>query len=158
MCQKAQLLRGRTSKAIRTFGIEKNQSNIVIDHRQALRIWEKYIQDLYDLENCPKDNAIEAEEELNENCKGPTILKSEVVNAIKDLRRKKVTRNDNIPAMLLKELGDSGLKIMTALVNKIYMNGDFLDVTIIALPKKNSDHRKIKSDFTHRKDCCTYFK
>ena len=41
---------------------------------------------------------------------------------------------------------------MTALVNKIYMSGDwpkdFLDVTMIALPKKNqakkcSDHRTI---------------
>jgi hypothetical protein len=29
-----------------------------------------YIQDLYDLENCPKDMAIEAEEELNEEQKG----------------------------------------------------------------------------------------
>ena len=34
------------------------------------------------------------------------------------------------------ELGDSGLKIMSALVNKIYMSGDwsknFVDVTMIA--------------------------
>ena len=53
---------------------------------------------------------------------------------------------------LLKELGDGELKIMTALVNKIYMNRDwpkdFLDVTMIVLPKKNqakkcSEHRKI---------------
>jgi Reverse transcriptase (RNA-dependent DNA polymerase). len=40
------------------------------------------------------------------------------------------------------------LKIMTALVNKIYVSGDFLDVTMIALPKKTqakkcSDHRTI---------------
>ena len=50
--------------------------------------------------------------------------------------RKKATRYDNIPVDLLKELGDSGLKIITALVNKIYMSGDwprdFLNVTIIA--------------------------
>jgi hypothetical protein len=38
---------------------------------------------LYDLENCPKDITIEAEEELDEDDKGPTILKSEVVKAIK---------------------------------------------------------------------------
>ena len=53
---------------------------------------------------------------------------------------------------LPKELGDNGLKIMTVLVNNIYMSGDwpkdFLDVTMIALPKKNqakecSDHRTI---------------
>ena len=40
MYQKAQQLGGRSSKAIRTFGIEDNQGNIVTDHRQALRIWE----------------------------------------------------------------------------------------------------------------------
>ena len=78
---------------------------------------------------------------LYEDDKGPTVLKSEVVKAIKDMRRKKATGDDNIPIYLLKELGDNGLKITTALVNKIYMRGDwpkdFLDVTIIALPKKN---------------------
>ena len=51
---------------------------------------------------------------------------------------------------LLKELGDSELKIMTALSKKNYKSGywqkDFLGVTM--LPKKNkakkcSDHRKI---------------
>ena len=62
MYQKAQQLGGKTSKAIRTFGIEDNQSNIVTDHRRALRIWEKYIQDLHDSENHPKDISIEAEE------------------------------------------------------------------------------------------------
>jgi hypothetical protein len=40
MYQNAQQLGGRTSKAIRTFGIEDNQGNIVTDHRRALRIWE----------------------------------------------------------------------------------------------------------------------
>ena len=33
------------------------------------------IQDLYDSENRPKDIAIEAEDELDEDDKGPTILK-----------------------------------------------------------------------------------
>jgi hypothetical protein len=55
--------------------------------------------------------------------------------------KKEITGDDNIPVDLLKELGDNGLKIMSALVNKIYMSGDWpkdiLDVTMIALPKKN---------------------
>ena len=76
MYQKAQQLGGRTSKVIRTFGIEDNQGNIVTDHQQAHKIWEKYTQDLYDSENFPKDIAIEAEEELDEDDKRPTILKS----------------------------------------------------------------------------------
>jgi hypothetical protein len=53
------------------------------------------------------------------------MLKSEVVKAIKDMQRKKVTRYENIPVDLLKELRDSGLKIMTPLVNKIYMKEDW---------------------------------
>ena len=78
---------------------------------------------------------------MDEDDKGPTILKSEVVKAIKDMQRNKAIGEDNIPVNLLKELGDSGLKIMTALVNKIYMSGDwpknFLYVTTI-------DQRKTK--------------
>jgi len=48
MYQKAQKLGRRTSKIIRTFGIVDNQGNIVTGHRQGLRIWKKYIHDLYD--------------------------------------------------------------------------------------------------------------
>ena len=92
---------------------------------------------MYDSVNPLKDIAIKAEEELDEDGKGPTIIRSEVVKAIKDMRRKKTTEDDNIPVDLLKELGDSGLKIMTALVNKTYMSADwkcdFVDVTMIAL-------------------------
>ena len=58
-------------------------------------------------------------DELDEDDKGPTILKSEIVKVIKDKRRKKATGNDNIPADLLKELGGNGLEILTALDNNI---------------------------------------
>ena len=61
-------------------------------------------------------------DELDEDDKGPIILKSEIVKVIKDMRRKKAT--GDIPVDLLNQLGDNGLKIMTALVNKIYMSGD----------------------------------
>ena len=52
---------------------------------------------MYDSENCSKAIAIEAEEELDEDDKGPTIVKSEVVKGIKDMRRNKATGDDNIP-------------------------------------------------------------
>jgi hypothetical protein len=42
---------------------------------------------LYDLGNCPKDIAIEAGEKLDEDDKGYTILRSEVVKAIKDVKK-----------------------------------------------------------------------
>ena len=99
--QKAQQWGGRTSKATRTFGIKDNQGNIVTDHRRTLRIGEKCIQDLCDSENRLEDIAIQAEEDLDEDDKGPTTLKIEVVQAIKDMRRKKATGDDNISVDLL---------------------------------------------------------
>ena len=96
MYKKAHKLRGQTSKGIRTFGIEHNQSKIVTDNWRALRIWEKYIQDLYDSENFPNNIAIGAEEKLNEDDKLPTIPKSEVARTINIMERKKATRDDNI--------------------------------------------------------------
>ena len=126
--------------------LKDKQGNIVTGIRRALRIWEEYIQDLYDSENL-KDISIEAEDELNEDDKGNTILKREVVKALKDIRRrkKKATADDNIAVDLLKELNDNNMKI-------IYTSGEwlkgFLDVMMIALPKKNpakkcSDQRTI---------------
>ena len=73
-----------------------------------------------------------------------------MVKAIKDLRRNKATGDDNIPVDLLKELGDSGLKIITALVKKICMSGDwpnhFLDVTMIALSKESTQRYAVTTE------------
>ena len=79
MYQKAEQLGRKTSKAIRRFEIEDNQGNIVTDHHQVLSVWEKYIQDMHDSEKRPQDIAIKAEKELDEDDKGPTIFKSEVI-------------------------------------------------------------------------------
>jgi hypothetical protein len=65
---------------------------------------------LYDSENSPKDIAIEVEEELNEDDKGPTILKNVVLKPTKDMQRKKAIVNVSISIDLLKEMGNIGLK------------------------------------------------
>ena len=62
------------------------------------------------------------------------------------MRRTKATGEDNI----LKELGDSGLKIMTALDNKIDMSGDcpkdFIDFTMISLPNKMKQRNVVTTE------------
>jgi hypothetical protein len=45
------------------------------------------VQDLYDSEKSPKYISIETQEELNKGENGPNILKSEVMESIKDMRR-----------------------------------------------------------------------
>ena len=72
--------------------------------------------------------------------------------AIKEMRNRKATGDDDVPGNVLKLLGDGGLKILIKLINTIYETGewpkDFTEVTIIALKKKTqaikcSDHRTI---------------
>ena len=84
--------------------------------------------------------------------KGPYILQSEVEEAIKEMRNKKVTGDNDVPGDMLRLFGEGGLKIMMKLIKTIYETGewskDFREVTMIALKKKPqatkcSDHRTI---------------
>ena len=60
--------------------------------------------------------------------------------AIKEMRNKKVTGDDDVPGDVLKLLGEGGLKILKKLINTIYETGEwpkhFTVVTMIALKKK----------------------
>jgi hypothetical protein len=75
-----------------------------------------------------------------------------VEKAIKEMRDKKATGDDDVPGDVLTFLREDDLKLMTQLMNSIYVTGkwprDFIDVTMIALKKKLkatkcSDHRTI---------------
>ena len=72
--------------------------------------------------------------------------------AIKEMRNRKATGDDDIPEDVLKLLGEGGLKILTKLSNIIYNTGQWLqdstEVIMIALKKKTkatkcSDYRTI---------------
>ncbi|XP_026467799.1 craniofacial development protein 2-like [Ctenocephalides felis] len=127
-------------KSRKTYEIEDDNENRVSDHKKILSVWEKYVEKLYDRKNRPNNIEMEEEKEMGEDDKGPCKLKSEVERAINEMRRKKATGDDDIPADLLKELRNTGLRKLTKLLNQIYRTGewpkDFLDVTMIALQKK----------------------
>jgi hypothetical protein len=80
-----------------------------------------------------------------------------VEKAIKEMRNKKATGDNDVPGDVLKLLGECDWKIMTKLINTIYETGewpkDFTEVTMIALKKKPqatkcSEHRTV-SLITH---------
>jgi len=75
-----------------------------------------------------------------------------VEKAIKEMRNKKVTGDDDVLGDVLRLFGEGGLKIMKKSINTIYETGDwpkdFTEVTVVALKKKPqatkcSDHRTI---------------
>ena len=75
-----------------------------------MKIWENYVTALCDRPNRPETLEVEPEEEVDTDEKGPYILQSEVEKAIKDMRNKKATGDDDVPGNVLKLLGEGGLK------------------------------------------------
>jgi hypothetical protein len=86
--------------------------------------------------------------------KAHILCKVKWKKAIKEMRDKKATGDYDVPGDVLKLLGD-GLKLITQLINSIYVTGEwprhFIEVTMIALKKKPkatkcSDHRTYSKD------------
>ena len=112
------------TQGIQSIGIEDSQGNRIVDQRQVLKIWENYITELYDRPNRPETLEVEPEEEVDTDEKGPHILKSEVEKAIKEMRNRKASEDDDIPGDVLKLLGEGGLKILTKLSITLYNTGE----------------------------------
>jgi len=140
MYMKTKELGWQETQGIQNIGVEDSRGNRIVELSKVLKIWENYITELYDRPNRPETLDVEPEVEVDTDKKGLYILQSEVEKAIREMRNKKATGDDDILADVLKLLGDGGLKIMTKLINTIYETGewpkDFMEVTMIALNKK----------------------
>jgi len=152
MYMKIKVLGWKETQGIQNTVIEDSQGNRIVEQSQVLKIWENYITELHDRPNRPENLEVEPEEEVDAHEKGPYILQSEVEKAIKEMRNKKATGDDDVLEDVLKLMGEGGLKIMTKLINTIYETGewpkDFTEVAMITLKKKPqatkcSDHRTI---------------
>jgi hypothetical protein len=115
----------KENHGIQNIGIDDSQENKTIDQRGVLQIRENYITELYDRANQPEHLEVEPEAEVHEDKKWPYILQSEVEKAIKEMRDKKATGDDDVPGDVLKFLEEDGLKLMTQLINSIYVTGEW---------------------------------
>jgi len=102
----------KETQGIQNIGIEASQGNRMEDQRQVLKIWENYVTDLYGRPNRPETLEFEPEEEVDTDEKGPYILQSDVEKAIKEMRNRKATGDDDVPGEVLKLLGEGGSKIL----------------------------------------------
>ena len=48
---------------------------------------------------------IKSEDSVHEDCKGPNLLESEIMAAIKEMKKNKAVGEENIPAKFWKVLG-----------------------------------------------------
>src|SRR5580700_3917209 len=95
---------------------------------------------------------VERETSVHEDNKGPELLTSEIVEAIRDMKRNKAVGVDDIPAEFLKVLGEEGTRELVGMCKEMYDVGvwpeDFTRVVMIPLQKKANavdceDHRTI---------------
>jgi hypothetical protein len=101
MYRKSKKLDRKENNGIRTVGIEDSQGNMTVDEKQVVKIWETYVEELYNRANQQENLNVEPEEE-DEDHEDPHILRSEVKKTIKEMRDKKATGDDTVPLEALK--------------------------------------------------------
>jgi len=94
----------KENQRIQNIGIEDSQGNRRVEQSQVLKIWENYITELHDRPNRPVTLEVEPEEEVDVDENGPYVLQSEVKKAIKEIRNKKATGDDDVPGDVLNYL------------------------------------------------------
>ena len=85
---------------------------IITDPEEVRERWKQYTEALYDKDGKPKLEDIQAgeEEKMEEAEKGPSILRSEIVLAIKEMKEGKAVGEDEIPAEMLRSLGEKAIQ------------------------------------------------
>ena len=137
-------------KKIRSSISVKDENGKLISDLELVRNrWKEYIEKQYNAENKPHRLNVEPATDMDDI--GPCILEEEMATAIKELKNNKAEEIDEIPAELLKCIGNTAVKVFTHLCQKNYETGkwpaDFLQTVIIPLEKKPnatecSDFRK----------------
>ena len=109
------------SKPGNSAAIKDNNGNMVTEGGKEMQIRKNYIEELYST-NSKKNGKIIEDILVDNDEKGPMILRSEVDWAIRNMKNKKATGIDDIPAELLKTLGEEGKELWN-LCSLIYEEG-----------------------------------
>src|SRR5579864_7919798 len=83
---------GKSGKAVRSTAIKDRNGKLLKEPDKIRERWKEYIEILYDKEGKPEaeEMTMERETSVHEDNKGPELLTSEIVEAIRDNKRNKV--------------------------------------------------------------------
>ena len=114
-----------SSTAGRSTSITDRDGKLTTEPDKKTERWKEYIEKLYDKEGKPEEEEIAVEREaiVPEDCKGPPLLTSEIIEAIKDMKKNKAVGVDDIPAEFLKALGEEGIKELVKMCKEMYDEG-----------------------------------
>ena len=83
-------------------------------------MWVNSITEHHDQPNWPENLEVEAEGDVGVDEKGPYIFQSEAVKAMKEMREKKTTGDDDILADVVRLLREDGFRRMAPLISSIH--------------------------------------
>lgn len=113
--------------------IKDKNGNVLTDSEDVLERWREYVKELFE---DIRGEVPETNEELN----GPEILREEVEQAVKEMKREKAEGGDGVVVEMLEAAGDFGLEKLTMLAHRIYSTGHIPEKMkeniFIAIPKK----------------------
>ena len=124
--------------------VADDAGNRITEPGEVRERWRMYIEQLYDKDGKPKLEELQVEEaeEVEEDDKGPEVIKNEILAAIAEMKDGKAVGVDEIPAEMLKSLGEKALQEICDLCQQMYEEGkwpdDFTRTVMIPLPKKNN--------------------
>lgn len=145
---------GDQKKSDTTASIKDENGRILVDEEKIKQRWASYIEELYEAKKKPSNEEIhmEEEQEVENDSKGPEIIRAEIQEAIKYMKLRKSPGIDGIPAELVKALTNEGVKELEEICIKMYELGewpdDFCESVIIPIKKKTQateckDHRTL---------------
>ena len=124
--------------------VKDSKGNIVTEPEEVRERWRQYIESLYDRDGKPKreDLQVEEREKVDEEEMGPQVLKSEILLAISEMKEGKAVGVDEIPAEMLKSLGEKAMQELCDICQSMYEEGklpdDFTRIAMLPLPKKTN--------------------
>ena len=92
--------------------VADDAGNRITEPEKVRERWRVYTEQLYDKDGKPKleELQIEEAEEVEEDDKGPEVIKNEILAAIAEMKDGKAVGVDEIPAEMLKSLGEKALQ------------------------------------------------
>jgi energy-converting hydrogenase A subunit M len=97
MYMKTKDLGWKENYGIQNTGTEGSQENIMLEMRQVLRIWQKYMAELYGRSNRPENLEVEPGEEVGADKESLYTLHSVVEKATEEMKDNKATGDDDVP-------------------------------------------------------------
>ena len=135
--------------------IRDEHGRMLTRKEEVLQRFAEYIEELYE-DNRDQSPELDLEELQSAKIMNP-IGEAEVRTIIRELKNDKANGVDEIPAEMLKCLGDTGIAAITKMINKIYITGeipqDFKNSIFIPIPNdkkaENCTQFRIISLITH---------